>query len=68
MNPQICPHLNLRRRDTKKAALGVSVKLRWAQRGNVIDTQSIVLGTVVVSPTTIVGGCEEIMRDLAVRQ
>ena len=52
----------------KKTALGVSVKLRWAQRGNVIDTQSIVLGTVVFSPTTIVGGCEEIMRDLAVRE
>ena len=68
MNPQICPHLYLRRRDTKKAALGVSVKLRWAQRGNVIDTQSIVLGTVVVSPTTIVGGCEGIMCDLVVRQ
>ena len=68
MNPRICPNLYLRRRDTKKAALGVSVKLSWAQRGNVIDTQSIVLGTVVVSPTTIVGGCEGIMRDLAVRQ
>ena len=68
MNPQIRPNLYPRPRDTKKAALGVSVKLRWAQRGNVIDTQSIVLGTVVVSPTTIVGGCEEIMRDLAVRQ
>ena len=68
MNPQICPNLSTRLRDTKKAALGVSVKLRWAQRGNVIDTQSIELGTVVVSPTTIVGGCEEIMRDLAVRQ
>jgi hypothetical protein len=68
MNPQICPNLYARPGDTKKAALGVSVKLRWTQRGNVIDTQSIVLGTVVVSPTTIVGGCEEIMRDLAVRQ
>ncbi len=68
MNPQICPNLHLRPHDTKKAALGVSVKLRWAQRGNVIDTQSIVLGTVVVSPTTVVGGCEEVMRDLAVRQ
>ena len=68
MNPQICPNLYPRPRDTKKAALGVSVKLRWAQRGNVIDTQSIVLGTVVVSPTTIVGGCKEIMCDLAVRQ
>ena len=51
----------------KKARLSISGKLRLAQRGNVIDTQSIVLGTGVVSPTTIVGGCEEIMRDLAVR-
>lgn len=68
MNPQICPNLYPRPRDTKKAALGVSVKLRWAQRGNVIDTQSIVLGTVVVSPTTIVGGYEGIMCDLVVRQ
>ena len=68
MNPQICPNFYPRPRDTKKAVLGASVKLSWAQRGNVIDTQSIVLGTVVASPTTIVGGCEEIMRDLAVRQ
>ncbi len=52
----------------KKARLGISGKLRLAQRGNVIDTQSIVLGSGVVSPATIVGGCEEIMRDLAVRQ